>query len=87
MNEQQTKAAGLAAAARCSTPSESAVRRKARRRLYKLTKYGERSRWGDQYGPYSLANEYNTLTHWGLTLADANEILDGIDTYKPSRRG
>jgi len=65
-------------------PSESAVRQKAHRRLYRLTKFSERSRWYNQYGPYALVNDRNCMEDYGLSLAEANEILDSM---QPARRG
>lgn len=58
--------------------SESAVRRKAARRLWRLVKYRESSRWYAQYGPYALVDERNAIRHSGLDLAEASELLNAI---------
>jgi hypothetical protein len=58
--------------------SESAVRRKAGRRLWRLVKYRESSRWYAQYGPCALVDERNAIRHYGLDLDEASEVLDSI---------
>lgn len=58
--------------------SESAVRRKANRRLWRVVKYRENSKWYSQYGPYVLVDERNAIRHHSLTLAEASELLDAI---------
>ncbi len=37
------------------TPSDSALRRKAARRGYRLTKIREASRWYNDYGPFMIS--------------------------------
>lgn len=64
--------------------SESGVRQKAARRLWKLTKFSTRSREYNQYGPYALSNDRNVIVDARLTLERANEILNGM---KPVKRG
>ena len=64
--------------------SEGTVRQKAARRLWKLTKFNERSRWFYQYGPYALSDERNMMVNHGLSLKEADEILSSM---KPARRG
>jgi hypothetical protein len=65
-------------------PNESVVRRKAHRRLWKLKKFSERSRWYNQYGPYGLVNDLNLVEHHALSLDEANQVLDEIE---PALRG
>jgi hypothetical protein len=67
-----------------NSPSESAVRQKATRRLWRLTKFREQSRWAGQYGPFALVNERNVMEHYALSLQEANEILDQM---QPAKRG
>ena len=58
--------------------SENAVRRKAFRRLWRVVKYRENSKWYPQYGPYALVDERNAIRDHSLTMAEANELLDAI---------
>ncbi len=67
-----------------NSPSESAIRQKATRRLWRLTKFRDQSRWANQYGPFALVNERNLMEHYGLSMQDANEILDRM---QPAKRG
>ncbi len=62
-----------------SDPSESAVRRKAKRRNYGLCKFRDTSGWFNQYGPYALFDERNIMHACQLTLRDACELLDVVD--------
>ncbi len=58
------------------TPSESAVRQKAIRKGYRLTKIREASCWCDQYGPYMLADaSTNGALVYSLTLQEADDWL------------
>ena len=57
---------------------ESAVRRKAARRHWRVVKYRENSKWYAQYGPYALADERNAIRHYGLDLSEASDLLDSI---------
>ena len=65
---------------KAKSPSESAVRRKAVRKGYRLTKIREGCCWFDQYGPYMLADASTkgALVH-GLTLEEANYWLANND--------
>lgn len=56
--------------------TESAIRRRALTRGYRLVKFNERSKWYPQYGPYALKNENNFLEAHGLSLAEAADYLD-----------
>lgn len=58
--------------------NESAVRRKARRRLSSLMKFRANSRWFTQYGPYALVDEQNVIAHSGLDLEEASSLLDAV---------
>jgi hypothetical protein len=58
--------------------SESAVRSKASKRLWRLVKYRENSKWYAQYGPYALVGERNVSRHAGLDLSEASGFLDSI---------
>ncbi len=58
--------------------SESAVRRKATRRLWRVVKYRENSKWYAQYGPYALVDEHNAIRHHGLGLHEASELLNSV---------
>lgn len=61
---------------RCS--SESALRRKAARQGFKLTKIRENSRWYLQYGPFMIADaSTNGVVQYGMTAEEANEWLSG----------
>ena len=56
--------------------SESAIRRKAFRRGYKLTKLRENSRGYEEHGPYMIARlSTNALVESGLTLQEAADWI------------
>ena len=60
-----------------NTPTLSALRRKARRKGYKLSKIRETSRWYDTYGPYVIANAMtNSVLCYGMTAEAANEWIN-----------
>lgn len=65
-------------------PCESGVRQKAARRLWRLTKFGERSRAHYQHGPFALINDQNTIVYSQLSLGEASQILDRM---KPAKLG
>jgi hypothetical protein len=57
-------------------PSESALRRKAFRRGYRLTKLRENSRWFNEHGPYMIARlSTNGLEVSHMTLQEAAEWI------------
>jgi hypothetical protein len=58
-------------------PSESAVRRMATRRGYRLTKIRDNSRWFADYGPYILGDERNVMIGSGLDLVEARDLMLG----------
>ena len=53
------------------TPSDSALRRKARRRGLKITKLRENSRWYNEYGPLMIADAGTNGALQGMTLDEA----------------
>jgi hypothetical protein len=65
-----------------TTPTESAVRRKANRRGYTLTKLGENSRWFREYGPIMLSDENRYIQHAHLNLDEANAILNDMQPLR-----
>ena len=63
-------------AANGHTPTESALRRKAARRGYRLTKIREKSRWFNTYGPFMISDAArNAVLHCGITAEEVNEWL------------
>lgn len=60
-----------------NTPTESALRRKAARRRYKLTKIRESSRWYNTYGPFVISDAAtNCALLYGITVEEVNEWLN-----------
>ena len=57
------------------TPSENAVRKKAKRSGCTLKKIPETSRWYNTYGPYMIVNERNGVDSYGMSLEEANVAL------------
>ena len=55
-----------------TTITESAVRRKARRRLWSPVRYREDRQWFAQYGPYALVEEPNMIRFHGLNITEAS---------------
>ena len=57
-------------------PSESALRRKARRQGFRLIKVRDSSRFYDQYGPYIVADATtNVAIHHAITAEEVNDWL------------
>lgn len=56
-----------------TTPTESAVYRKARRRCWSLAKTDDM-----HIGPYLVSDSRNCVYQSGLSLATANELLDRV---------
>jgi hypothetical protein len=57
-------------------PSVSALRRKAARREYKLTKLRENSRWFNSYGPFMIVDPYtNSIILSSMTLQEAADWI------------
>lgn len=65
-------------------PSESAVRQKAKRRLWCLVRTNQNSRGYHERGKVALADKQNVVRHSGLSLAEASRMLDSIPL---ARRG
>ena len=58
-------------------PTETALRRKAALRGYKLSKIRQTSRWYNGYSPYMISDAIkNVVLHYGVTVEALNEWLN-----------
>jgi len=60
------------------TPSENAVRQKATRLGYRLSKIRENSRDFNECGPFMITDANKLNIRHGMTLQEANELLANL---------